>query len=898
MQTKTRSKILKLILPITVILILLLLLVIPAFVSSQKGQKIILDKINRSIDGELSFTDLSMGWFRGIKLTDVSFHDNARQTSATVKQITTKPHYLSIFFGNLAFGKTIVDKPRIETSLVRNQNQKFQPHNNKIPTKNKKARPILLPIEKIDVTIKDGSLKVTDADTKTVELTNINSDIDLHRPGKKTSFDVNMALVDNDKASKVNVAGQVIPAKKTGWTLKGTTGDFTVEIDDLKLSSIRPFFALAGVELQAQGLLSADFQSQLKKGRIETLSGTIKGKSIDITAPQLKEDTLKTEILNIDVKLKTEKDFINIDKLDVKTDWADAQITGVIPTTFETLADFAGPDSAYNLKGEFDCDLAAISSQMPHTLDLKKTIEITSGRLAGNIETLTKNGKRAINGRVGLTDLAGTVGRKRITLSEPKADISFSFSAETDKKIINIDSLQADTSFGRIAAQKATLPISKRAKESLALPLSANIDMAKAQPFVIALLDFPQDLQLAGIVESQLIIGYKKDVYKIATDATKIKGLKITSPGQEPFEQQDVSVIFDVEANPTEKTLNVKELQLISPQIKIRKGQINQTTNGRKTKLQGRLEAEYDWAAVSTVAGPFLPKGLKLKGQRSDVISFSSEYPTGRTDKLISNLNTKGKLGFDTAEYLGLNFGPTEVDIQIQNGLLKIAPFSTTVNNGRLNFAANADFKQKPTLLRTPETIEIIEGVQINDETSKQLLMYINPIFADALNVSGTANFNCERLAIPLAQATQNDLEVIGTVSISDVHLQTSSLLGQILSTIDSGTQSRNITVHPTRFVLQNGTLSYDDMQIDVDDHPINFKGVIGLNKSLNMTVILPYTWQGRAAKIDRDTIEDRIPVPLAGTLDNPKLDLGKMLELQLQKRLEQELRKRLEKIF
>ena len=232
MQTKTRSKILKLVLPITVILILLLFLFIPAFISSQKGQKIILDKINRSIDGELGFTDLSMSWFRGIRLTDVSFHDNAGQISATVKQITTKPHYSSILFGNLSFGKTIINKPRIETNLARTQNQKSRPHNNKTPSKNKRVRPILLPIEKIDITIKDGSLKVTDADTKTVELTNINSSIDLHQPGKETRFDINMAIIDNGKESKVNVAGQITPNKKTGWTLKGTSGDFAVEVDD------------------------------------------------------------------------------------------------------------------------------------------------------------------------------------------------------------------------------------------------------------------------------------------------------------------------------------------------------------------------------------------------------------------------------------------------------------------------------------------------------------------------------------------------------------------------------------------------------------------------------------------------------------------------------------------
>jgi len=52
-------------------------------------------------------------------------------------------------------------------------------------------------------------------------------------------------------------------------------------------------------------------------------------------------------------------------------------------------------------------------------------------------------------------------------------------------------------------------------------------------------------------------------------------------------------------------------------------------------------------------------------------------------------------MGFEQAGYMGLNFGPTDVDIQIQSGLLTIAPFTTIVNEGQFNFASQADFKQK-----------------------------------------------------------------------------------------------------------------------------------------------------------------------------------------------------------
>ena len=57
-QRKTRKRILKLVLALAAVLILLAVLLLPAFVSSEKGRKIILAKINDSIDGEIDFANL------------------------------------------------------------------------------------------------------------------------------------------------------------------------------------------------------------------------------------------------------------------------------------------------------------------------------------------------------------------------------------------------------------------------------------------------------------------------------------------------------------------------------------------------------------------------------------------------------------------------------------------------------------------------------------------------------------------------------------------------------------------------------------------------------------------------------------------------------------------------
>ncbi|MHC4285391.1 MAG: hypothetical protein ACYSWZ_20825, partial [Planctomycetota bacterium] len=381
-----------------------------------------------------------------------------------------------------------------------------------------------------------------------------------------------------------------------------------------------------------------------------------------------------------------------------------------------------------------------------------------------------------------------------------------------------------------------------KAEKSVDLTVNAKVDLQKVTPFAVMFASFPKEMQLAGAADSEVSITAEKQGYRVVTDATYIKNLKVNYPEQKPFEANEVSIVFDAEVNPEQKTINVKKLQLISPKIKIHKGEFSQASKNGKTKLEGRVDCEYDWAAVSTITAPYLPQGLRLEGQRKDTISFDSEYPTDQKDKLLENLNTKAKVGFAKAEYMGLNFGATDVDFQIQNGLLKIAPFSTTVNNGQLNFAAEANLKDKPSLLKTTEPIQVVKDIQINNEMARKLLKYVNPVFANAVSVSGVANFNCERLAIPLEKVNKNDIEVIGTISANEMLLEGSDLLGQMLSLAGENVRGQDCTIHPTRFALQNGLLKYEDMQLDVGDNPVNFKGVIGLDTRLDMMVTLPYT--------------------------------------------------------
>ncbi|MBL7185712.1 MAG: hypothetical protein ISS70_05250 [Phycisphaerae bacterium] len=994
------TKTLKLALALIVVLIVLVVLLVPAFISSEKGRRMILARINGAIAGKADFADLSMGWLKGIKVANLSFNDDAGHISVHVERVCTKPSYGSILTGNLSFGETLIDKPSVEITLKDPQVAEA-PSPGAGPSASGATMPVVLPVKRIDLVLNDGNVKITDPESGTIELSAINSRVNLQPSGQQTDFDLKMAVAQPDKPSEIQVTGHVTGKPRTGWSLRGTSGHLTVKVDDLNLESLGPIFALAGVEIQAKGVVAGDVKSRIKDGRFENLTAGIKGKNLDVTGAKLKGDRFRTSGLDVSVKLDRQKETINIDALLIESDWASVTASGVIPTTFKSVGDFFEADSNYDLKGDFNCDLAAVLSQMPKTLGLKEGTQVTSGRLTGNVATSTQAGKRQMRANATIAGLEGTVDGKKASLSEsiiaetlvssdkagitfdklditapfariictgriesltydaqadlaklqselgqfinmgkyrmsgelvekglisikeeriaasgsaqiknlrlssqdglsaaePMANIDFAVDVDTKNNFVTIDSIKASASFGQIAVEDGVVPLNKESAKPLHATVSAKkVDLEKLLPFGVLLASLPKEMQLTGIADSTLSVDSDKNIYKITTDSTRIEGLKLIYPGQEkPFEPNEVTLTFEAEVDPNQKAVNVRSLQLESPQIKINKGEFSRLTEGDKTRLAGKAELEYDWSAVSTVAAPFLPEGLTLEGKRKDAVNFLSEYPVAQSEKLMPNLSAQAKPGFEKAAYMGLNFGHTDVEIQVQNGLLKIAPFVTTVNEGQFSFAGEADFKQEPALFKAAKPMQMIKDIKINDETTGKLLKYVNPIFADAVNVAGIANFNCEQLVIPLKAKAKNDTVIIGTISMNRVRLQASNLMGQILTASSGDPRGTDITIHPTRFVLQKGFLRYENMQVDIGDNPVNFKGVIGLDKSLDMTVTLPYTSAGRTARVGRDSRGRRITLPLKGTVDKPELDMGKLLEEQLKGQLEDQLQKALE---
>lgn len=745
-----------------VFLILVIIFFVPAFLSSKTGNKIILSKINNSIDGKVEFSTLSIGWRSGIKIDRFNFTDVKGQTRVAVRKITTHPRYLSILMGNLLFGETTIDEPRIEVS-VKEAGEKQITASTYLPAE-KKTKSKGFTIEKINVVINNGNLKVIGKGGKTVELSQINLKFDINGPGKQTSFDIDMQVNDRHRKSRITVEGMVRPGLSKGklnW--QKTDGNIKAKIDEIDLGTIGILLAAIGKEFDASGKLKANVDIKIEDGRFEKLSAKVV--LSEFKRKLAGKEAALDEPIKLDVAISSDKKDVKIDRLTIESSFCKVRCSGGI-----------------------------------NSVDYNAAIEL------GGLQDFLS---QFMN--FGLYSMTGNIAAKgKLTFDESRIKTT-----------------------GQADLENVSIQSGGTKEEAL----------------------------ISGQVPFDIEIDTNKNIFYI-----------------ESLELRSVDIIYK-----DKNAIEVNKLQLDSSLIKIVDGKLKKQSSKGMTKIEGQFECEYDWEAVSDIISVFLPEGFQLEGKRKDTIKFSSWYPDAQDDKFLANLSIQSKVGFEKAEYMGLEFGKTDMEIQIENGLLKISPFTTVVNNGKFNFAGQVDFNRKPVIFTTPGPLKIIENIQINDKTTKKLLAYMNPVFADAVNVTGIADFDCEKLSIPLASDSINDLEVIGIISIDQMRLEASDLLAMILTAMGSGRQVENITIKPTKFTLRNGFLRYDDMQMDVGSYSINFKGVIGLaDKSLDMKVAIPY----KGGK--------KVSVPLRGTIDKPELDLAGLLGETLQQQLEDVLKEKL----
>lgn len=859
---------------IAICVILLLLLSVPWILSSSGGTDFLLGRINKSMDGTLGMKDLSVGWLSGVQIQDLTFEDPTGQTQVKVDSITSHPSLLGLLGGRLTLGKTIVESPDIKITLPPLQTPE---ETGKPATQAGREKPSELALGSMDLEVRDGRAVIEQlrpsAEPLRLEVRNFTSTVQLQKPGGRSSLDMSMQLADGGTKEATIQAKGAATTTAPRWGLKGLSGQMQMEINSLSLETLRPLMALAGKDVDMGGMLNANADVKISDGQIETLNAdavldnfqqVIAGKVTRLAQPVKARAKISAEDNNLVIDaLSVDSSFCQLDGKGGLNS-LDYTLTADLAKTQEvagSLVDFGG----YELQGAFS----------------------GKGQLRRSQDTFTVSGTQTIQNFVLQQET------KKLAL----ANITQSYNAAIDPsaQTLQITEAAVKAEPGQLRLAGGKIDWGQKALQA-DMTLTGDVDLQKARPLIEFFYALPAEVSIAGQARPDVALSVKDGMAEIVSRATAIDNLNVSKPGLQPFASKTVTLKADALFNVEKKELvRLSDFELLSDPIKIR-GNLQQKTTARQTTVSGEMNAEYTLKEVTTLASPVLPEGLSMTGTRNDKFTFQSTYPADQPEKKMENMQASGGFGFDSADYHGMHVGPTEMKLKADRGVLAVDLSDTKVNDGILRFSGEINLADEPKVLRLRKPMTIIEQVQINDEMTHAFLEYVNPFFAGATRVSGIANFSCDRLAVPLGKTRKDLLQMKSTLGISNLKLRPGGDLAKLMNVIGSE-PSATLTLHPTDLLLADQVLSYQDMQLDVGNNPINFAGRIGLDRKLNLTMKLPWTAEGRTIKTGQESAS-RITLGVGGTIDKPVIDWGKLIQYNLENVLQKEIQDQLEKIF
>ena len=959
-------------------LLILVVAFLPLLVSTSPVRKLVMARINAAFEGQAEVGQWSWGWISGVHVKDLHLQNLPGLAQLTVKGIQAKPVLRSLLSGRLALQETIIDRPTVTlVSAKRETGRASSPSGQKSQGPGRAPR---LPISHLDMDIRDGVVEVVDAEERTTTLAQIDSQVSYNAARGHGGLSLAMALAGKEAPGSVRADIALDQVQWDTWNFKDTSGRVTVDVNALELGSLQALLQLGGLDLDLQGVTNAQIKGEIRQGRIETVTGKLNARDVDVTGPGFQGDRIASTQVEATIDARRQGQNIQVDSMSLACDWLKTDVQGTLPTGPGVLS---LSESDIAVKGDFDLDVAQLASQLPHHLSLKEKTRLTQGKATGHFDLA----QAQIAGEFRVDDLAGQVDQTQVSLSEPiqgkfrlmaqdkgtyrvedlsltssfarvqaagdserieysewldlekmqselgqfldigdytlkgqmsgegvahlgDSDITLSGTSvfenldltvpdgnalseaqiqltydtayDSEQGLLRLAGLSAKAAWGEIGLQNTRIHL-KQDQMQAKVSVQA-LQLQRLLPYMRVFSSVPSGMHVSGLAQADCDFRMTDGVIQVVTDNTLIEQFELTMPEKQPFKQSSISLALQARVNSVQKAINIETLQLVSPEIKITKAQFQRQVQADNTTVKGTADCEYDLQAVGEWIAPLVPAGLEMAGNRTGHLTFSSTYPSAQAQELWRSAQGEARFGFDRATYQGLNFGPTDVNAVFSQGMLEIEPFQTEVNKGQLSLACQTDFRQTPVQVVMPEPRQIAQGIHLTPETTQKLFRYVNPVFANLSDVQGKANFHCEKLILPLDPNAQDRIELVGTMSMNDIYLQGSGLLNKILAGLDmKNLRKQALKMHPTRLILRQGVLKYDDMQIDVGDNPVNFSGAIGLDETLDMRVMTPYTTGGRTVRAGDADQSQRVTVALTGTLDKPIIDMDSVLDQLLQ---------------
>ena len=558
--------------------------------------------------------------------------------------------------------------------------------------------------------------------------------------------------------------------------------------------------------------------------------------------------------------------------------------TGSLPTADDLSID-----------GNFDLqqisDLLRNFKKLPNNTRLTGTAHIQSSA-SMDTQSLVLNSTRVDTQNFRYHDGQKTLRDDHLTL-ETKGKLNF------ETKSARFAPIDINGSAGTITIPELTISNWSDLQKDMKTRAKARLDLAKLTRSYGDFIQLPEKTQISGKGTFDLDLDFSSPKAQFLKVDADLSSFQLTSDSLPPISEDNVKLAANLKRSPDGKALTIENIQLNSTPLSLSAtGNLDQTGNEKKLDASGNINLDLKRLSpfLQKIAGPQIT--ITGKGDNP----FKLKMVSGRTrwTDALKQTDFNGAIRADSIDAFGLDISATEVPLRVANESA-IAKLAATANGGQLNLEPKIDLKNEPYMLTLPPDSTILKDVEITDALAEGLMSKIHPVFQGSLQAQGHVDLVMQHFNWALDKKDRDKTAFAGTLRLKGVRINSTNLLSGLLALIGVRGNEMDFGDLDIDFVARNGRIETSPIRLEIDGYPIELRGSVGFDKSLDYIAKLPITPKLVGDKAYRFLEGVTIDVPIRGNSKNPDIDESSMQKATAglaQQALQKSLEKGVQNIF
>ncbi len=279
--------------------------------------------------------------------------------------------------------------------------------------------------------------------------------------------------------------------------------------------------------------------------------------------------------------------------------------------------------------------------------------------------------------------------------------------------------------------------------------------------------------------------------------------------------------------------------------------------------LDGRLNYDLDQLTglLQMVTGP----AVRLSGRGTSPFAFH-----GPLDMALAEASAA--LNWTDADVYGFRIGAGEIDASLAGGLLGFKPVNLDVSEGKLRLLPSIQFAPGSSIL-TVEPGRVADRVRINPAMCANGLQYIAPALAGVASAEGRFSIELDRCRVPLEDLKRGQVQ--GRMVVHDVQVGAGPLVQELAVALGYQGPAQIRRESTIDFQLVDRRVYHRGAELAFPDLTVRTYGSVGVeDRSLAMVAEMPIPPKWLGNNLLGTALKNQlIQLPIAGTLDRPKLD-------------------------